>query len=135
MHGYHTNKMPHQCVRCNKMYEDAAQELLSGCECGARLFFYIKKEKLAVAKQVLQQNMNLEQKKQMEEDVLDLVGSDHSAPVVLDFESIRVTKPGQYELDLVKLFKQDPLVFKLEEGKYIIDVAQSFEKHRKKHNL
>jgi len=117
------------------MYEDAAQELLSGCECGARLFFYIKKEKLAVAKQVLQQNMNLEQKKQMEEDVLDLVGSDHSAPVVLDFESIRVTKPGQYELDLVKLFKQDPLVFKLEEGKYIIDVAQSFEKHRKKHNL
>ena len=124
--------MPHQCVRCSKMYDDGAQELLKGCECGARLFFFIKKEKLEVAKQILQEDMNIEQKKQMEEDVLDLVGSDHSTPVVLDFETIRVTKPGQYELDLVKLFKQDPLVFKLEEGKYIIDVAQSFEKHRKK---
>ena len=36
--------MPHQCVRCNTMYPDGAQEILKGCSCGARLFFYIKKK-------------------------------------------------------------------------------------------
>ena len=47
--------------------------------------------------------------------------------IVLDFESIRVLKPGQYELDLVSMFKKDPVIFKLEEGKYMIDIAESFK--------
>ena len=38
--------MPHQCVRCNTFYEDGARELLKGCSCDGKLFFYIKKEKL-----------------------------------------------------------------------------------------
>lgn len=125
--------MPHQCVRCNKFYEDGSQELLKGCECGAKLFFYIKKEKLEQAKKVIDEQLDESQKKQIEEDVLELVGeSSQETPVVLDFESIRVSKPGKYELDIVKLFKKDPLIFKLEEGKYVIDIAQSFEKFRKK---
>ena len=36
--------MPHQCVHCSKLYPDAAQELLKGCECGSHFFYYIKKE-------------------------------------------------------------------------------------------
>ena len=52
-------------------------------------------------------------------------------PVVLDFESIRVIEPGKYELDLVQLFNGAPLIFKLEEGKYVIDIAESFERLRK----
>ena len=36
--------MPHQCVKCKTYYDDGAKELLSGCECGARLFFFIKKQ-------------------------------------------------------------------------------------------
>jgi len=47
---------------------------------------------------------------------------------VLDIEAIRVLKPGKYELDLVHLFKKDPLIIKLDEGKYIIDIAQAFKK-------
>lgn len=125
--------MPHQCVRCNTFYEDGAKEILKGCSCGARLFFYIKKSKLDEAKKVLDASLTDNQKKQIERDVFDLIGDNNrTEPVVLDFESIRVSKPGKYELDLVKLFKDDPLIFKLEEGKYIIDVASSFEKYGKK---
>ena len=125
--------MPHQCVRCNSFYPDGAQELLKGCSCGARLFFFIKKEKLEAAKEVIPPDLSVEQRKQIEEDVLGVVGNtEDNLPVILDFESIRVKQPGQYELDLVKLFKKDPLVFKLEEGKYVIDLAQSFEKLKKR---
>jgi len=56
---------------------------------------------------------------------------DLDAPVILDFESIKLGKPGQYELDLVQLFKGEPLVYKLEDGKYFIDIPSTFQLARK----
>ncbi|MBI2575834.1 hypothetical protein HYV84_01365 [Candidatus Woesearchaeota archaeon] len=126
--------MPHQCVRCNTFYEDGAQEILKGCKCGGRLFFFVKKEKLAEAEKLANQiKLSEEEKNQIERDVFELVGSDleKDEPVVLDLETIRVKKPGQYELDLVHLFKGDPLIFRLEEGKYLIDLAESFKRTKK----
>ena len=122
--------MPHQCVRCSTFYDDGATEILKGCKCGGKLFFYVKKEKLAQAKKA-QQNIKLstKDKEQMEKDVFEIVGSDSERddPVVLDLESINIKKPGQYELDLVSLFKGEPLIFKLDDGKYMIDVVESFK--------
>lgn len=127
--------MPHQCVRCNKFYDDGSAEILKGCSCGARLFFFIKQEKLNAIKQGQEAIVNLprEQKVQMEQDVIELLGPDeNTAPVVLDLESVRVVSPGKYELDLVQLFKGEPLIFKLADGKYMIDVPGTFQKMKKK---
>jgi predicted nucleic acid-binding Zn-ribbon protein len=129
--------MPHQCVRCSKFYDDGAEEILKGCSCGAKLFFYIRKDKLEKAKEVTENtNLTKEDKKQIEKDVFDMVGSeiDEDKPIVLDVEAIRVKGPGKYELDLVHLFKKEPLVVKLEEGKYMIDVVESFNQINKKEN-
>jgi predicted nucleic acid-binding Zn-ribbon protein len=127
--------MPHQCVRCNTFYDDGAGEILKGCSCGGKLFFFIKKEKLEEAKKVTEDtNLSIADKKQMEKDVFDLVEQeiDKDHPVVLDIEAIKILRPGKYELDLVHLFKGEPLIFKLEEGKYMIDLVQSFKKFGKK---
>ena len=121
--------MPHQCVRCNIMYPDGAQEILKGCSCGARLFFYIKKKHLEEGKELIS-NLTDNDKKHIEEDIAEILyikKEDDKKPVVLDIEAIRVMKPGKYELDLVHLFKKDPLIIKLEEGKYMIDLAQAFK--------
>ncbi len=126
--------MPHQCVRCGKLYDDGSKEILTGCSCGARLFFYIKKDKLEKAKEMTE-NLTSQEKKQMEEDVLDIVGMEKNeeTPVVLDLESVRVLKPGKFEIDLVHLFnKKDPIIYKLEEGKYVIDIAETFKRGLKK---
>ena len=74
------------------------------------------------------------EKEQIEQDIFDLVGSDidRDQPVILDIEAIRVMRPGKYEVDLVHLFKKDPLIIKLEEGKYIIDLPQTFKAEREK---
>ena len=49
-------------------------------------------------------------------------------PVILDLESVRVLRPGKYEIDVVNLFsKKRPLIYKLEEGKYIIDLASTIK--------
>lgn len=124
--------MPHQCVRCGHLYEDGSQELLSGCECGGRFFFYIRKKQLEETKKITV-NLTPDEKKQIEKDVLDIVGtSDMDQPVILDLENIRVLKPGKYELDIVELFKNKPLVYKMGEGTYVIDLASSFEEGKKK---
>ena len=124
--------MPHQCVRCNIFYEDGSDEILKGCNCGGKLFFYIKKEKIQKAKDVVI-NLSTQEKEQIEEDVFDIVGMDNkNEPVVLDIESIRVQKPGKYEIDLVHLFKGEPLVYKVGEGKYIVDIIRSFGELGKK---
>jgi len=79
-------------------------------------------------------NLTKKDKEQIERDIFDLVGSeiDRDQPVILDLEAIRVLRPGKYELDLVHLFKGEPLIFKVEDGKYMIDLVQSFEKFRNK---
>lgn len=127
--------MPHQCVRCNTFYDDGATEIIKGCSCGGKLFFYIKKERLEQAKKITEEvKLSTTDKKQIEKDVFELVGedADRDEPIVLDLEAIRVKKPGQYELDLVHLFKGEPLVVKLEDGKYMIDVPGTFDAVKKK---
>lgn len=128
--------MPHQCVSCGAFYENGAHEILSGCSvCGGKLFFFVKQERLEELQNTEPELFNLsdEDKKQIEEDVYDILGDDidYSKPVVLDIESIKILKPGQYELDLVNLFKKkQPLIYKLEDGKYMIDLLESFKKSR-----
>ncbi|MBI4154125.1 hypothetical protein HY501_02215 [Candidatus Woesearchaeota archaeon] len=125
--------MPHQCVRCGNVYASGAAEILKGCsKCTGRFFFFVKQEDLDKVKQ-LTENLSDEEKKQMEMDVLDIVGDsiDKERPVILDFESIRILKPGKYEIDLVDLFKGKPLIYKLDEGKYVIDIVSTFESKEK----
>lgn len=122
--------MPHQCVRCGAMYEDGSQELIKGCACGAKFFFFMKKKDIDEVTN-LTTKLTTEERQELESDVLDLVGEkEPEKPVILDLESIRVLKPGKFEIDLVDLFKGKPLVYKLEDGKYIIDIVSTFKSTR-----
>ena len=123
--------MPHQCVHCSKIYPDASRELLEGCSCGSHFFFWIKKEQLdEIKKEPIQLQLNQEEKKKIEKDVREIMGVENEEiPVVLDLESVRVLGPGKFELDIVNLFnKNKPIIYKLEEGKYIIDLASTLKK-------
>lgn len=125
--------MPHQCVRCGKFYPDGSKELLQGCSgCGGKFFFYVRKEEIEQAKQ-LTVDLTQEEKQQIEQDVKDILGDEleEDQPVILELENIRVLKPGKYELDLVDLFKGKPLIYRLGDGKYMIDIESIFKKGKK----
>jgi uncharacterized protein len=132
--------MPHQCTRCGKIFPDAAEELLKGCSCGSNFFYYIKKERIEgladeekKIKEVMEQ-LEKADKEQIEKDIRELTGleDEPEKPVILDIESVRVIKPGKFEIDIINLFsKRRPLIYKLEEGKYIIDLAASLIKSNK----
>ena len=121
--------MPHQCVKCGTFYSDGAEEILKGCNCGSKHFFFVKKTKLKKAKK-LQEELSEEQKKEIIEQIEEIAGV-HIEPVVLDFEAIIVIESGKFDIDIVNLMNKDkPLVYRLEEGKYIIDLAESFKRNK-----
>jgi len=121
--------MPNQCVHCGKMYEDAAKELLEGCECGSHFFFFVRKKQLEELREKTVELKGID-KKQVERDVREMIGleEEKDIPVILDLESVRLTGPGKFEIDIVNLFsKKRPLIYKLEEGRYIIDLASTLK--------
>jgi len=126
--------MPHQCVRCGEKYADTSDVLLNGCKCGSRFFFFYKQEKIDKEEdKILQEleNLSLKERKEIEQeieiDLKEILDSPEDKPIILDLESVRVVKPGKFEIDLVNLFKRKPLIYKLSEGKYVIDLVSTFQ--------
>jgi len=125
--------MPHQCVNCSRIIPVGSRELIEGCaNCKSRFFFYIREEQLA---KIREEPIEIpeQEKEVIEKDIREIVGiTDEKAPVILDLESVRVTGDGKFEIDIVNLFnKKRPLIYKLEEGKYIIDLASTLNKSLK----
>lgn len=46
-------------------------------------------------------------------------------------ESVKITSPGTYELNLPSLFERDELIMAVKEGTYFIDLASVFKKSKK----
>ena len=97
------------------------------------MFFFIKKDRMRKAEKIAAK-LDDKEKKQIEKDVFDIVGKDPDDPIILDIESIKVAEPGKYEIDIVTLFKGEPIVYKVGDGKYMIDVIRSFAEVGKKKN-
>ena len=125
--------MPHQGVRCSRIIPVGSRELLEGCaDCGGHFFFYIREEQLEKLKESPIEIPEKEKEK-VEKDIREIAGiTDEDAPVILDFESVRAVGSGKFEIDIVNLFRKDrPLIYKLEDGKYIIDLASTLRKSMK----
>jgi uncharacterized protein len=129
--------MPHQCTHCGEVYPDAAPELLAGCKCGAKFFYYIRQDRLDELNRINNQEiqdtievLDKADKTQIENDIREITGlvDEPDKPVILDLESVRVLGPGRFEIDIVNLFsKKRPIIYKLEEGKYIIDLSSTYK--------
>lgn len=124
--------MPHQCTKCSRIIPAGSKELLDGCaNCNSHFFFYIRDEQFEKLRdktieipEIPETELNV-----IEKDIREMAGIiDEDMPVILDIESIRAVGPGKYEIDVVNLFnKERPLIYKVSEGKYIIDLASTFK--------
>ena len=120
------------------MYEDGSQAVLKGCEnCGGHFFFYISAEKLKKIQEQKEQipavELTNKEKDSIEKDVREIIGiEDEDTPIILDLESISITSPGKYKIDVRNLFtKERPLIYKLEDGKYIVDLGSELDRNLK----
>ena len=109
------------------MIQPGSKEILEGClECGGKFFFYSRDEqakRIEEEKKIPIPEFDTIDKTKVEEDVRSILKiQDNDKPVILDLEAVRITNPGKYEIDLVSLINRRPIVFKIQEGKYIIDI-------------
>ncbi|MFT4244876.1 MAG: Zn-ribbon domain-containing protein [Candidatus Woesearchaeota archaeon] len=115
--------MPHQCINCSATYDDTSNVILKGCQhCKGKLFLYIrstKKEEIEEEVQLTQKN-----KEAILSEIEESLGTrEPQQPVFLKVENVRVIAPGKYEIDINQLLKKDkPLVYKVGEGTFVIDL-------------
>lgn len=131
--------MPHQCVKCSRIIPAGSKELLTGCEeCKSHFFFYVREEQLEKIKQKQESIIEIpeEKKEEIEKDIREMAGiTDEDAPVILDLESIRAIGEGKFEIDVVNLFnKERPFIYKMDEGRYVIDLAATLNQGLNKFN-
>ena len=113
--------MPHQCLKCEKTYDNSGDVIIEGCpNCGSKLFLFIKKipeiqEEIELTK--AQKDIILKEV----EDFVDIKETD--GPVIFKLENVRVLAPGKYEIDINQLMKKEkPAIYKIQDGTYVIDL-------------
>lgn len=112
--------MPHRCMNCDREYEDDADELIEGCECGSKLFLYQKAG-----------NKEDVEKDEVMEDVDNFLKSvkgerKGDRDVIFDMQSIRVPEEGVYEINLKKLLDRVPLIVEVKDSRYYLHLPSAF---------
>ena len=99
------------------MYSDDAAEIMSGCSCGGKAFFFIR---------------NVAKLKAINDDLREaIIEQAPEETLVVDLEHVKM-EDGKYELDLHAMLGRKEIVFQYDEGKYDIDLQESFRRHIEK---
>lgn len=113
--------MPHQCLRCDEVYDNTSEAIIKGCSnCGSKLFLFVKQ----APKEAKEIELSKEKKDIILKELESFVDIEQTeTPIILQLENIKVVKPGKYEIDVNQLMKKEkPLIYKVQEGTYVIDL-------------
>jgi predicted nucleic acid-binding Zn-ribbon protein len=109
--------MVHICAACGRVYPDSSEEILKGCSCGGKKFYFERpdvqrKRSAPVPPAPEPEPEPVQEKTEADEtDRFDRV------------ESIRIIAPGTYELNIEKMARSDERVVGLgQEGSYALDL-------------
>ena len=151
--------MPHICTRCNSVF-DSGEDILKGCpKCGWKKFMFAKKVPAKGEdrkEQIITRAMGVRvppkgARKPPPEDSIkpekhetassekERLPPSHQPASIENqgkpegkiLESIKITAPGTYELNLPSLFERDELIMAVKEGTYFIDLSSAFKKGKK----
>jgi hypothetical protein len=137
--------MPHVCTRCNNVFS-AGEDILKGCPvCGWKKFMFMRRASQieSLSEPLISKAMGVR--------VPPRSPPDHPAAQIEPpiqrpeaakapekpegqketLESIKITAPGTYELNLPTLFEREELIMAVKEGTYFIDLSSAFRKGKK----
>jgi predicted nucleic acid-binding Zn-ribbon protein len=144
----------HQCLKCKKYFEDDEVPILDGCECGARIFLFVKQpedvnraEKMysqieSKIKELEQEQVEIEKEEGQQELTTPPEEYEKEKPnkytaartavktekSKFGIETIRVNDMGVYEINIDALMKGKPVVVLSKGGSYIISLPSVFGK-------
>jgi predicted nucleic acid-binding Zn-ribbon protein len=125
--------MPHKCTTCGREFEDGSQDVLHGCpSCGGKRFLYVRAEERH--RDVLEETpLEALVEEAPPEDVHEIPEPQETlAPMHESIETIRITGPGSYEINIERLSKSDEMVIGLgKEGLYGVDILSMGKRKRR----
>ncbi|WP_440952465.1 Zn-ribbon domain-containing protein [Methanococcoides sp. FTZ1] len=140
--------MPHKCTRCEKIFEDGAEVILSGCpNCGWNKFLYVgsMEEQKADIEEAVAEDLQAEEESEAVDpaekfirEIDDIIGIEHQEREVVEddgerVESVRILGPGSYELNLSSLLERDEIVMAIkQDGTYAVDLSSAFRRKKKR---
>ena len=120
--------MPHKCVRCGQTFDNQSMKLLTGCDCGSRVFLFLRDDQVAEQKEGETAEKPTPDLGWLEEE-LSFLAKEKPVSIDLDaVENLRILEQGSYELDLQSLMQGEPLVVKSDKGIYYIKMPSKLEK-------
>ena len=125
--------MPHQCLKCGKIYKDS-KYVLEGCpNCGGKSFYYTKKpldeeKRKKILKEIEEETIKGEKiediikeiKKKKEEAIRE------AEKLKENVESISVKEVGEYEINIKRLVEEGTIII-YKDGAYFIYLPSLFE--------
>lgn len=106
--------MPNRCTKCGRVYE-GPEAVVKGCECGNRLFIYIRRISDAEAERLKASKEAREVKARLDEDIWNIK-----------------VEEGVYDLDLASLMAKEPIIVAGEEGRYLLSLSSAFKRGKKR---
>ncbi|NYT07104.1 MAG: hypothetical protein GKC05_02445 [Methanomicrobiales archaeon] len=109
--------MVHICAGCGRVYPDSSEEILKGCSCGGKKFYFERPEARK------RRTIPATPEPEPQPDPLPADAADDEIERFDRVESIRIIAPGTYELNIEKMAKTDERVVGLGgEGSYALDL-------------
>lgn len=126
--------MPHKCARCSKIFEDTSSELTDGCQCGSKVFLYLRPDYAGTEEETIEVLKEKEISKKdlqwLDEEFTDKIKKENKT-IRLDLENVLRIGEGKFQLDVRSLMKGEPVVIKAEEGVYYIDIKYAMKPKKK----
>ena len=124
--------MPHQCLKCGKVYKDS-KYVLEGCpECGGKSFYYTKKpldekKRKELLKEIEEETIKGERIDEIIEEIKrKKEKAIKEAEKLKDkVESIRVKEVGEYEINVKRLMEEGAIIV-YKDGAYFIYLPSLF---------
>ncbi|HEC77229.1 MAG TPA: hypothetical protein ENI53_02075 [Thermoplasmatales archaeon] len=126
--------MPHQCLKCGKVYKDS-RYVIEGCpECGGKSFYYTKKPLDKEKRKEILEKIEEEEgiKGEKLEDIIEEIKKRKEEAIKeaekqkKKVESISVMDFGEYEINVKRLI-EDGSIIVYKEGAYFIYLPSLFK--------
>ena len=118
----------HQCIKCKKLYSNEEVPIVDGCECGSRLFLFVRSPTDIVQAQI--HRKELEEKiatiESERKEIAKTRKARRAPKKKFGIETIKVHDIGVYSIHIEALMKGAPIIVLSKGGSYIISFPTLF---------
>lgn len=130
--------MPHKCTKCESVFPNGTEEILSGCpDCGWNRFMYVREEPTRAELKERRSSRAAEEDTGKRRALLQQIEQAHesepgeSSPFD-DIASVQMVEEGTYRINVSSLMEKEEVIMSIgESGRYLVHLPSAFSRKKK----